>query len=247
VAIHAYGGGGKVRVITLGMAKFGLPDLVVEDVPSGFSQSAGRLLNVCAQTLAEGGTLGDNGTLRLAASALRNPAAKTGLSADADVTLQFVKAKADKGDPKNRIWRVHFPGAGPAHERMSAVFDKLFGVKRNISMVAGSDRLKAASKRALKSLMKHKARLAKGIPDGERLEVKAPFATSSGSNEYMWIGVTAWRGSKLVGILENHPRDVPKLSRGARVEVDESSVFDYILSRDGKSEGGETDRIIQGK
>ena len=78
--------------------------------------------------------------------------------------------------------------------------------------------------------------------------VKGPFKTASGGNEWMWIEVVRWKGSKIEGILENDPFQVPNLKAGARVEVEEDSIFDYIYRHaDGTREGNETSALIEGQ
>jgi hypothetical protein len=55
ITIHLYRPGRRqlLRAITLGMAKFGCPDVVINDLTVGDSQSAGGLINLVCQTLVE--------------------------------------------------------------------------------------------------------------------------------------------------------------------------------------------------
>ncbi|MFW5739820.1 MAG: DUF2314 domain-containing protein [Myxococcota bacterium] len=78
--------------------------------------------------------------------------------------------------------------------------------------------------------------------------VKAPFKTASGGNEWMWVEVISWQGSTIRGVLQNVPYDMPGLKQGARVEVEESAIFDYIYtSSDGGQVGNETDALLLGR
>jgi hypothetical protein len=52
--IHNYNTGHSVRAITLGMAKMGLPDLVVEDTGWSSNNRIGNLINLLSQALGEG-------------------------------------------------------------------------------------------------------------------------------------------------------------------------------------------------
>jgi uncharacterized protein YegJ (DUF2314 family) len=108
------------------------------------------------------------------------------------------------------------------------------------------EELMAASARARQTALQYKPRYAKAPPrSGERLVVKAPFATASGGHEYMWVEVLRWQGATIYGLLESEPRDVLKLKSGARVEVAESAIFDYILHKpDGSREGDLTGELI---
>jgi uncharacterized protein YegJ (DUF2314 family) len=79
----------------------------------------------------------------------------------------------------------------------------------------------------------------------EHLVVKGPFKTASGGTEWMWIEVVSWKGKTIEGILQNQPFDVPDLKVGARVQVEESAIFDYIWNRaDGSVEGNETQSML---
>jgi len=56
----------------------------------------------------------------------------------------------------------------------------------------------------------------------------------------------SWKGTKLSGILQNDAYEIRGLTVGARVEIEETSVFDYMLKKsDGTTEGGETNEIIR--
>ena len=78
------------------------------------------------------------------------------------------------------------------------------------------------------------------------LMVKAPFRTDDGGNEWMWLDVVRWKGKTIEGILQNDPAAVSGLAAGARVTVDEDSVFDYIVRRaDGTTEGNTTAELTE--
>ena len=85
-----------------------------------------------------------------------------------------------------------------------------------------------------------------GFAPGEFMFVKAPFTTTDGGNEWMWVEVIEWKGDRIRGLLQNDPFHVPELRAGAEVVVAMGDVFDYILQRaDGTSEGNETGRLMQ--
>ena len=76
--------------------------------------------------------------------------------------------------------------------------------------------------------------------------LKAPFETSSGGNEWMWVEVSSWKGGAIDGLLGNEPAEVPGLHAGATVRVNEKDIFDYIFYKaDGSTEGNETGREIE--
>ena len=77
--------------------------------------------------------------------------------------------------------------------------------------------------------------------------VKAPFATPTGREEWMWIQVLRWEGPRIHGVLDNDPIEVKHLRAGAHVDVLEDKVLDYIFrQRDGTREGNETGALMHG-
>ncbi len=54
---HAYKDGDFVRAVSLGMSKFGLPDVTIKQIVWSDSDQAGNLMNILSQLLAEGGQL----------------------------------------------------------------------------------------------------------------------------------------------------------------------------------------------
>ena len=252
LTIHAYREGELLRMITLGMRKFALPDLVVNQV-SASDTPMGTMVNLLAQRLVEGAAPTGEGRLALALDDVENAGVRRSIeetileNAKRRATVQLAVGKRDEGDPDNRLIEVVFPGAaGGLQERQGALLDDLFGSKDSITSVEYDKELLAASARARKTVLGYKTRYAGGIPTGEHLLVKAPFATRDGSTEWMWIEVVRWEGRKIVGILKNDPFEVPGLKAGARVSAEESSLFDYILVKpDGSREGNETAALLE--
>jgi len=55
-----------------------------------------------------------------------------------------------------------------------------------------------------------------------------------------------WQGHTIRGILDNDPFNIPGLKSGAKVEVKEDALFDYLLvKRDGTQEGNETAHLMK--
>lgn len=63
--------------------------------------------------------------------------------------------------------------------------------------------------------------------------VKIGFPVRPGEYEWMWVTLDAWRGTSLVGQLENTPVLRKDLRKGSRVEMDEGEIFDWVISRGG--------------
>jgi len=242
--IHSYRDGEFIRMVTLGMDKLGLPDLLVTGVSGGDALAMAGLMNLVAQTLLSGGEVGDTGGLKVNINV--SPGAwelKDGAKGETSLTLAIGKAKA--GDPENRLWEIVFPG--PVSElqvRHQEALHELFGSNDSIVQSEHDDELEAASRRGRKELAKLKP-LFQSF-DTERLLVKAPFTTDDGGTEWMWVEVTSWKGDTLKGVLQNDPFSVRGLKAGAHVEAEFESLFDYIYYHaDGSQTGNGTGAILQ--
>jgi uncharacterized protein YegJ (DUF2314 family) len=250
--IHAYRNGEYVRAITLGLRKFALPDLVVQESPWSSNRHVGTLLNLATQRLAEGGTIGAGGELRLRLADIRSRPVRSHVTADGngEALLVLRSAPLEDGDPENRLWAVSFdrdPGID-VHSRMEHALSTFFGATDDIRHVTHDDAILAASARARDRLPALHDAFAKGLEPGEILMVKAGFAKPDGDQEWMWVEVTSWKGTTINGLLQNDPFEVPDLHAGQKVTVAQRDVFDYLLKRrDGTVEGNETGALIEAR
>ena len=205
ILIHSYRDGELLRMITLGMGKLALPDVVVNQVALSDERAFGNLINIICQTLFERPALGRAGELAVALDELKHPGARSRATknilegAKRRATVRLSVAERQEGDPDNLV-EIVFPGAAAElHVRQTALVDQLFGSKDEIQYVKHDDAVLAASHRATATLMKHKPRYLKGPPVGERLLVKAPFRTPDGEQR-----VDVGRGGAMAGA--HHPR-----------------------------------------
>jgi uncharacterized protein YegJ (DUF2314 family) len=253
ITIHSYRDGELIRMITLGMVKFALPDVIVDQVAGSDSTSMATAIDLLCQTILEGAALREPGRLAVSLDGVKHAGfrrwATTDLKANArrSARLDLAIGKREKGDPANRLIAIVFPGPGAGVQaRQVRLLDELFGAEDKATQVKHDDALLAASARAKKAVLAHKARYKDGPPLNEQLLVKAPFRTTSGGNEWMWVEVVRWRGNAISGVLRNDAIEVPGLRSGARVEVADDSLFDYLLVKpDGTREGGETSKLME--
>lgn len=254
ITFHAYRDGPLVRIVSLGMGRFGLPDLVVHGVPGTGNRSMGNVLNLVAQTLVEGGEVRPDGQLPLTIGELRNEAARgyhsanllDGAAQEGEVTLRFVRPQP--GDADNRLLELVFedPGGQGPQVAMDQLVSTLYGSEDTLTHTEHDAELLDASRRAMKRLKEIKPLVVDGFEPNEALLVKAPFITTSGGNEWMWVEVVSWEGETIRGILQNDPFEVPSLKAGAHVVVQQGDLFDFIYNRpDGTEEGNGTGAIIQ--
>jgi uncharacterized protein YegJ (DUF2314 family) len=258
IAIHYYEtDGGRHRAISLGMEKFGLPDLVLADVPRAHTDALTTVIDAVAQELVEGASLEPGGELRVDLRSIRQPGAHDDLlgACEKGATfrgrVQLVAVEGEEGDPDNRLAELRFPSYPGASEgeRQASAFKAIVGVGADrVSGAAPDDaELAAVTARVQKRLPAVAAAFRAGLPLGERVTVKAPFQTDDGSLEWMWVGVTDWRGDVVSGDLENEPANVSSLRMGAKVQVKQASIADYVwLAANGdKKEGGESAEVFE--
>lgn len=132
VRVESSGSAGDTgRLTTRGMAKLGLPDVVVNEVVAKQRERLTSLVVVVAQALVEGGLPPGGADLEVEIAALRNVAARDrfsrGLAAGAKRTkLAVVLGRVS--DAENAFVEVSFPGAqGSLAVRQQRVLDDVFG------------------------------------------------------------------------------------------------------------------------
>jgi uncharacterized protein YegJ (DUF2314 family) len=252
--IHAYNTGESVRAITLGMSKMGLPDVVVEDSGWSSNNQVGNLINLFCQSIAEGEQFGKTGEFKLVLRKVKNSnvrdsqlkSLKANASGVACLTLR--PGKWEEGDPENRLIRLasdKYPGSD-VHAKQDGMLSSFFGWEDSVAKIHHNEELLAASAKAKAKLPELQKTFAAGLEPGEFIEVKAPFRTLDGGNEWMWVELTSWKGGKIEGLLQNEPVNVPNLHTGQKVEVRQEDVFDYIRQfADKRTEGNVTGDIIR--
>jgi uncharacterized protein YegJ (DUF2314 family) len=252
--VHMYDTGHSVRAISLGMTKMGLPDLIVEDTGWSSRNQVGNVINLVSQAMAEGASPSKSGLFKIVLRDIRDIGMREEMvkslkpNAAGAGCLSLRPGKREEGDPANRLLELAFdqyPG-GDLHARQQAMMDSFFGFSDSVHHIKHNDELLAASAKAKRELPGLQKEMAAGFRPGEYLEVKAPFKTESGGNEWMWVEVRKWEGNRITGLLDNEPEAVPGLHSGRQVEVRQEDIFDYIHTfPDKQQEGNETSKIIQ--
>jgi uncharacterized protein YegJ (DUF2314 family) len=74
--------------------------------------------------------------------------------------------------------------------------------------------------------------------------VKVALPTSAGTREHIWAGDLRYDNGQLVGSLVNEPLDLPGLSLGSRVEINEADISDWSISTPDGVYGAFTSRVM---
>lgn len=254
ITIHAYKSGDFIRAISLGMAKFGLPDVVVDNFVWSSNRTVGHLINLFIQAMAEGAEFSKTGSYELNINSIKHPdvrkpqlkSLKKNAKAVANLTLR--KGIWEEGDPRNRLIQIMFdryPGSD-VHAKLDAMMSSLFGSEDSVKYINHNAALKAESEKAKTKLAGLRQKFKDGLKPGEFIQVKAPFAVPTGGNEWMWVEISKWNGQIIEGLLKNEPFNIPQLHAGQMVKVNQNEVFDYIHTYpDGRREGNKTAEIIK--
>lgn len=255
VTMHAYANPDLLRIITLGMGKFGLPDFVFSGIPRQQSRPFGNLLNVLAQRFVEGQRATDR-KLTLTLADIRHPAARKdalanpGKNAVGKVVLALSPITPEDGDPRNTILGIDFPESKARQPLERAMWgaDRLYGSTVDIiNARQGDTEMLAARDRARKAFFAQEQRFRAGLQLGERLVVKAPFSLGE-NTEYMWVEVVSWGKAHIDGVLMSNPRYVKTVRPGSKVEVPFADIYDYIFYKpDGTEEGNETGKVLEAR
>jgi len=251
IVIHAYQTETNYRAITLGMAKFGMPDLVVNDFDWNSNRSISTLINLTAQHIVEKDL--NKLEFQLDIQKLNSSSFKESLlgalyenaTKNASVTLK--KSTPEEGDPDNFLLEFDFNQyqGKLRHQKQSTLLNSLFGWKDEVTYVKHNNLIENASEKARKKLPKLKIRFNAGLEIGEVLMLKAPFKTPTGENEWMWVEVKQWKEGEIEGVLRNVPNNVPKLSAGDKLTINQKDVFDYFFqNKDGTTDGNTTGELI---
>ncbi len=251
--IHVYPSNDSVRAISLGMAKAGLPDVIVDDFPWSSQSQMGNVIEMFCQAMAEGASVSKAGKFKLDVREIRNSEVRDeqlkdmGSSGTGKACLSLKTGKWEDGDPKNRLIELAFdayPGTD-AHTREESMIGSLFGAHDSISRIGHNEELLAASRKAREKLPELQKAFNSGLEPGEYILLKAPFPIPAGGREWMWVEVTKWEKNQIKGVLSNDPFDIPDMHSGQAVVVHEEDIFDYIRKyRDKHEEGNTTGKII---
>jgi uncharacterized protein YegJ (DUF2314 family) len=228
---------GTARLLTLGMRRFGAPDLEIEGAPMNAGRPLGALLDLVAAKLVDGVNT-----------------APLALEGHATPDVDLVSAPHHEGDPEGLVLRVV-----PVGGDYDALVARVLGKVDSVTQSDDSPALAAIATRARAALPGAIDRWSRARDAGATLLVKLPFGVTApdgtvhdgGALEWMWVNVThvdADAGA-VSGTLANTPVYVAQLRDGSRVTGRQGDVADYVLDVGGNGrgakEGGESIRALQ--
>ena len=248
--IHMYQNSDYCRAISLGMMKFGLPDICIEEISCNSSGSMASLINLTAQTIFENPVVKKDGRLPLDINKIHNKELKNQLlntleeNAKKKAEIKIVTGVAEEGDPDNSLIEIAFSADNPQVEH-GELLTTIFGSFDEVTQVNHDKELLAASEAARDKIPQLYKKFSKGLEVGTHLLVKFPFENEEGYREWMWVEVVKWKDDTVYGLLQNDPQVVTSLKSGQEVTNDINDMFDYIIYfPDGSQEGNETGKIM---
>lgn len=249
---------GPYRLLTLGLSRYGCPDLEMRGFPEADGPRLASVLDAVAAKLAKG-ERGPEVTVSLAdiAEVMKKTPAELSRAPEKSrpVTVRLTPAGRRAGDPDNEVFtlRPRPPPDSDAdvsdEETHAALLAQLFADGARLSTRdTGDPGLLAAEARARKVVPDVVTRWKKG--DGS-LTLRVPFAIPGqpGKTEVMWMKAAECGADGVCkGTLASRPALIKGLVAGADVTGKLSEVSDYLfVLPDGTKEGGETIPFLIGK
>ncbi len=246
--------GTPTRLVTRGLRKVGVADLVMSNVSSMDEAAMVTAVNATAQTIYEQGVAP---TLPIDATAFRSRAVADD-SCGIQGKVDLAEAKRQSGDPEGPLTEVVFDGKIGACEPTSATTPSATDIDANQGMVmlwvddpkgdGGAERtladVRAQESQRLAGPVKDA--WARGLPEGDELLVKAPFRSEDGKTEWLWFRVDRWDSDdQMSGRLVSEPTHAKQLKSGDLVVAGRAQVFDYLwFKSDGTQEGNATQAFV---
>jgi uncharacterized protein YegJ (DUF2314 family) len=245
---------GTARMLTLGMARYGSPDLSIRDANPSSGPLLTEVLNAAASKIAFDATA-SNVTVSLddiARVGGRKPAELNPTPDHAlPVGLSVIEAERQAGDADNTIAEL-VPFGGSSPENWDGVLRTLFGLTPSVSQPVDDAELTKVAENAKKTLPDAIKRFQGG---GGELFVKGPFAIppdarvdGGATTELLWVQAASCDDRRCTGTLSNEPSYASNLAAGKTTSVERSEAVDWMIrQRDGGIGGGESIRVLKSR
>lgn len=225
LAIHAYQAGSGYRAVTLGLGKFGVPDVAINDFAGVELQRVDHLMEEVVRALVLSPTLSPKGELSIGSSS--------------PTMIPLAWSEPQDGDVPNGNHLVEV-------KSLTGVLDRFEPAKNHVFAVANDDKaIAAAIAKAKARVPALKAQFTRGLKATESLDVKAEFRDGPNQVEVMWVHVQRWEGNTIRGTLGSAPRFVTRLVGGQIVEISQEDIVDYRLRSPNGSDGPLLDDLLK--
>ncbi len=251
---------GDLRLVTRGLRRFGLPDLVVDAVSPEVGGDVSLVIAATATALATRDEL--EATLSIADSMVSGTATFTEVGAresdplpplyelnfDGEITLPVVPGTELEEAPEVAPGMIAEPVAvvstapvGPAPAPVVAAP----AVTAPAVPVAPPATLEEARARAMSRLDNEVQAAFRAGLGGGAVAVSVPFSAGA-TREYLWVELRSWEADLMIGVLATQPAAVPGLTKGDVVQIRRAEVFDYVWKKaDGTREGNTTAAFLK--
>lgn len=220
---------------TAGLAAFGVPELVIHDVPAALDGDARSLLYATADAILAGKQVDANGHFAVTDLAIAGEAAPHAtLSLASEGTRIAIVFPGSKATVTDRVAAL-LQSWAPAEVGGAQDFDESPEVMK----------LEVAAREEIRAIA---AKWTSGtVPRAETMTVEAPFRTLDNHLLYLEVDVEKIDGVTITGVLASTPsqrlRDT--LTVGSRIETPIDNVLDYQwLGADGAERGGAVDALL---
>ena len=220
---------GIVRVLTSGLARWGVADIEAATVPTAATERVAEIVLGVAEAVANGAT-SDPITLTrddLARARGKDYPADAGLPPPVAVDVDVVSVHPESGDPNDFIARVE-PAAGDGPLAYLDLAERFFGPV--LAASPGSEVLSARKGKAQRDLGSALGRWTAAKASGPRMLVQLPFPIpGEGGIESMWIDVTRFDARTITGKVLDEPLGATDVHRGDEVTRPRTDVEDLDL------------------
>ena len=220
---------GIVRVLTSGLARWGVADVEAARVPTATTERVAEIVLGVAEAIANGAPNGPITLTRddLARARGKDYPADAGLPPPTSVDVDVVSVHPESGDPNDFIARVE-PAAGDGPLAYLDLAEHFFGPVLTAS--PGSEIISARKSKAQGDLASTLARWTAAKGGSPRLLVQLPFSIpGEGGIESMWIDVTRYDARTITGKVIDEPLGATDVHRGDEVTRPRAEVEDLDL------------------
>jgi hypothetical protein len=232
---------GRLRMVTLGMAKFACPEVEVRDFPPenalavrlAVGGAAGVLM---ARSLSGAGPAGFPGLLALPVDFLQaadlHPVRLKDASAESGerITVAVSAGETDSGDPQEDVVRLGpvDPGTGTAGWSLS-LSRRLVGFDQQVTYQQGDAVPPDSLAKVQSSLPALRQEYRTGLPGGAACFVQFRRETPGAGVEMLWAQVLDWPDGGLDVRVVSQPVLAKPLAAGDRIRLAEADVVDWAV------------------